>query len=115
MPDEEWLDEESLLKKLLRDDEPPPEPPWLLPDEELRGGHSAALLCSSEGCGALGGRLAALARHQRVGGAADRKRAHQQQRDMAGALRRGGWPWRAGTETGLRLPNSLLDLSVHGQ
>ena len=25
-------------------------------EEELRGGHSAALLCSSEGCGALGGR-----------------------------------------------------------
>ena len=33
-------------------------------------------------------RLAIVARHQRVGGAADRKRAHQQQPDVTGALGR---------------------------
>ena len=42
----------------------------------------------------IGWSLAALARHQRVGGAADRKRTHQQQGDVTGALRRGAWPRR---------------------
>ena len=54
--------------------------------------------------------LAIVARHQRIGGAADRKRAHQQQRDMARAFRRRAWPRPAGTEAGLRLPKSLSGL-----
>jgi hypothetical protein len=37
-------------------------------------------------------RFASFAGHQRIGAAANRNRAHQQQRDMAGALhRRGRW------------------------
>ena len=45
--DDEWLEEESLLKKLLRDDDPPEEP-WPPLDEDPRGRHSL-LVCSPDG------------------------------------------------------------------
>ena len=54
VPDDAWLDEESLLKKLLRDDDPPEEP-WPLLEEDPRGRQSA-LVCTPEGA-AIPGRF----------------------------------------------------------